>query len=421
MNIARLIRTRHWVQWVFLGSLILFPFTGLFHFDMGNGYVYVAGWQVWFDDYYLMLGVVGTVFFAATAFFYPLGQSFCGWLCPQFAVSELLGGMIRRLLGRNVLAGFDPEREGGRSKRRSISLVAAWVLLGLAVALVSVVGTFTILHYFYPTSELLTKLTSLSQNKLFWSFAVILLWLFALDFGFFRHFWCKYMCAFGLYQYLFRGRDTLRIRFQEERADDCRSCTLCRDVCPMDLDPCQPEIYTRCINCGICIDACESYMGRFDKPRLLDFGFGNREGQLIRIESNASPVKNARVIWPLVGTALSAALLVMGLVNFSPLKLTLQQDRPDAASSGIRYGAEAVNKGTSSVTYTVRVEGLPAGQVNLGKDTITLAVGEHTRVPLRVSQEGLKTNTPYPFEVLFTDVDSGAVYREFATYFMPEF
>jgi len=420
VNIQRLILWRHWVPWGTLAVIVLLPFTGLLRVDVGLGYVLVAGYQVWFDDYYLMLGAVGVAFFAASALFYPLGQSFCGWMCPQHTVSELLRGVIQRLLGRNVLAGFNPEREAGGMKAHSpLARFAGWTMFAVLVVAISAVAAVTILHYFYPTSELLERLSGVTGDKLFWGFLLVIGWLFALDFGFFRHFWCKYMCAFGLYQYLFRGRDTLRIRFDDTRQDDCQRCTLCQDVCPVDLDPRQPEIFTRCINCGICIDACESYLGRFDKKRLLSFGFGSQDGKLIRIESSASPVRNPRLLWPLLGVVVSACLLVVGVMNFSPLKLTLQQGRVVPGSAGVSYGIEVANKGVDLARYSVRVTGLPEAQVTLGRAQLELGVGEHTRVPIQVRQEGLERNRPYPFEVVLTHLSNGVEYREFGTYFMP--
>lgn len=420
MSIQQLIRLRHWVQWLFLGIIVAIPFTGWLRINLASGYIDVVGWQVWFDDSTLMLGGLGLILSAGAVFFYPLGQSFCGWLCPQHTVSELLESIIRRLLGRNALAGFDPEKPGSRSKRHGTGKILAWIGFTLTVIVVAAVATLTVLSYYNPTSELLEKLSHVGRNRMFWAFVTALFFLFALDFGLFRHFWCKHLCIVGLFQSVFRGRDTLQIRFESDRESDCKSCSLCQDVCPVDMDPRQPEIYTRCINCGICIDACESYLGRFDKPRLLNFGMGSQSAQLIRIESGHSPVRNARVIWPLLGVLLSLAVLGVGIANYSPLNLTLQMQHPEAGGTGIRFSAEAVNKGKLPVAYAIRIDGFAEGQVHLGRTTTNLAVGEQAHIPLRVAQHGLQTDTPYPFEVVFTNMESGVEQRVSATYFMPQ-
>ncbi|MBI5136095.1 MAG: 4Fe-4S binding protein [Nitrospirae bacterium] len=420
MNTRKLIRLRHGSQWAFLALVVLFPLSGLLWFDAANGRFFVADHQVWMEDVWVVLGAVGLLWFLASAFFYPLGQSFCGWLCPQHTVSEFLDGMLRRLLGRRVDTGFAPERVTGHAKVRRFALAGAWAAFGATTLVFALGATVTTLHYFMPTAGLLDQFGDLGRDKLFLGFLVVLFWFFALDFGFVRHFWCRYMCAYGLYQYLFRGRDTLRIRFQEARAADCGRCTLCKDVCPMDLDPRQPEIYTRCINCAICIDACESYLGRFGKDGLLSFGFGNAQGELIRIQGGGSPVRSPRVFWPLAGAVLSGLLLVYGVATFSPIRLSVHQERVVyGVDGGINFKVAVTNKAGVPITLRVAVEGLPAANVALHRPEVTVGVGEAAAVPFRVEHAGLANDRPYPFRLILTRADGGATFSTDATYFMP--
>ena len=173
MNIQKLIRIRHWVQWGFLALIVALPFTGLFRMDAATGRFLVAGHQVWVDDFWVVLGAVGTIVFAASAFFYPLGQSFCGWMCPQHTVSEFIGGLVRKLMGRRVLAGFDPERQAGRARAKGGRLVGAWALFIVVVMAVSIGAALTIMHYFYTTSEMWQQLTDVGGNLRFWGFLVV--------------------------------------------------------------------------------------------------------------------------------------------------------------------------------------------------------------------------------------------------------
>ncbi len=419
MNTTRLLRLRRTVQWVTLLGVCALPFLGGVQINVEDGRLLLFGRQIGFGDAYLMLGGLGLMLSVGALLFYPLGQSFCGWMCPQNTVSELMGGLLQRLLGRHASDSLDPQKGSAHTGRRGLARVAAWLAFACVVLVISVVATGTVLHYYHPTSELLENLSNVAHHKTFWAFAVMLLVLFVLDFGLFRHVWCKYMCVAGLIQSLFRGRDTLQIRFDTARADDCRSCSLCQEVCPVDLDPRQPEVDTRCFNCGICIDACDSYLGRFDKPRLLNFGMGTRAAQLIRIEGGKSPLWSGRTLWPLAGMALSITVLLVGLSQSTALGLSLQAQRPEPGGTGIRFSAEVVNHKTTAATYTVRVEGLPPGQIQMGRTTITLAAGERLQLPLRVTQEGLANDRPYPISLVFTDTASGAVEQVSATYFMP--
>ena len=403
-----------------MAVVVLLPFTGLIRIDPGNGLLLIAGRQVWLDEFFLVFGAAGVVLFAASAFFYPLGQSFCGWLCPQFTVSEFLGDMVRSLLGRRVTASLDPDRVAGRSKQKSGALVAAWGAFALAVIVFSVGATLTVLHYFYPLEVLWQKLMHPGRDALFVTFFAVPLSLFLLDFGFFRHFWCKYLCMFGVYQYLYRGRDTLQIRFEEARAGDCQRCTLCNDVCPMDLDPRQPEIYTRCINCGICIDACESYLGRFGRDKLLSFGFGTQRQELIRIGEGGSTVRAPKVIWPAIGVVLCLGLVVFGMIQFEPIKMMVHSEPTDyTVADGIGYTAVVINKGVTPATFDIALDGLPEGQAAMGRQRITLGMGERTTLPFKVTHAGLEHDRTYPFRFILTDTESGARYETKASYFMP--
>lgn len=419
VNIDNMTRRRHLVQWSVLALVVLFPFTGLFEFSPGRGVLRLGDHLFYLQDFSVIVGAIGVLLFTATVFFYPLGQSFCGWMCPQFTVSEALSKLLQKLLGRHMNTGFDPDRDANRTGRSTRDIWLGWLQFAGAVTAFSLVGTLTVMHYIYPTSELLAQLMAPWGNLLFVGFFVMLTVYFVFDFGLMRHFWCRYMCAFGLYQYLFRGRDTLRIRYSEERASDCKSCTLCKDVCPMGLDPRQPEIYTRCINCGICIDGCESYMGRFDKPRLLEFGFGSAQGELLRIESGRPMLRSPRVFWPLAGALGSAGLLMFGLMTFVPLELRVHQDHMKfGEDGGVSYSVVIHNRVGEATDVMLAVSGLPEGQATLAQPHVRVSEGTRVRVPLQIDQHGLEFNKPYPFTLTLTTDDGLSLATE-TIYMLP--
>ncbi len=56
----------------------------------------------------------------------------------------------------------------------------------------------------------------------------------------------------------------------------CKSCHACQTVCPVDIDPRNPEnlvvgVGEGCFNCGECIDACSYVRVPQGEQKLLSF------------------------------------------------------------------------------------------------------------------------------------------------------
>ncbi|MBI5136324.1 MAG: 4Fe-4S binding protein [Nitrospirae bacterium] len=422
MIAAKLIRIRHGIQWALLAAFVVLPFTGLFRVDVSSGRFLIGGMQIWWDDFFIVFPFWAMIFFSMTAFYSNFGMIFCGWMCPQHTLSEWLNGLARRLLGRRVLAGISPERAEGRSKRKRIGLVLAGLAFTLVVVLVAAVLTLASLRYFFTLDDLWGHFAQGRFNLYIAVFTIMLGTFVVIDLGLLRHFWCKYMCPYGLWQYMFRNRDTLQIRFAAERAADCRSCSLCKDVCPMDLDPRQPEVYTRCINCAICIDACEGYLGRFGKGPILSFGFGTRREELIRIQTRRGRVVTPSVLWPVGGVLVSALTLAYGVATFDPLKMVVHPERAvsmRATADHAAYSVHLVNKGSGPQVFRLSVDGLPAALVDMERGEVRLPVAEKAEVPLIVRHGGLAYDRPYPFRVLAVAADGGRFVAD-AVYYQPD-
>ena len=436
MTAAGLIRVRHLVQWGLLAAFVLIPFTGLFRVDVATGRFLIAGYQIWWDDFFIVFGFWAMLFFSMTAFYANFGMIFCGWMCPQHTLSEWLNGVIRRMLGRRLLVGISPERVAGRSKRKKLPLVLAWVGFVLLVLVVSALLTLSVLHYFFPFAELWGHFIGGRYNAYIAVFSILLGAFTVVDLGLLRHFWCKYMCPYGLWQYMFRGPGTLQIRFDASRADDCRKCTLCKDVCPVDLEPTQPEVYTRCINCAICIDACASYMGRFGKQSLLSFGFGTQSQELVRIEKKRSLFINGGVLWPVSGMLAATCLFAWGVHTFEPIRLVIHQETTYelaapggqaqktaselAAPAGLVYRAVIVNKDDRSRTFSLAVTGPEQRPVALDEKQVVIGAGKEATVTFFVPHAGLEYDRPYPVTLTATRSDTGRRTQAEEVYYLPD-
>jgi len=422
MNGAQTIRTRRSIGWALLTFFVVLPFTGMFQIDVSSGRFLIAGFQIWWDDFFIVFPFWAMVFFSMTTFYSNFGMIFCGWMCPQNTLSEGLNNLFKILLGRRLLVGISPERAGGRSKQKSGRLVLAWVVIIAVVLLLSTVLTLALLRYFFSFEVMWAHFVEGEYNLYISVFTIMLGTFIVVDLGLLRFFWCKYMCPYGLWQYMFRNRDTLQIRFAETRQADCKSCSLCKDVCPMDLDPRQPEIYTRCINCAICIDACEGYMGRFDKQPLLQFGFGTQREELIRIESKRSRLFTQSVMWPFSGVLIAASVFAYGVASFNPVKIVVNQPQVAAyeASDYLDFSISIMNKSRVPQVFNLSLDGLPDSLVTLSQRQVAVAVGEAVEVAVRVQHGELAYNRSYPFRVLAKGVEKGDRFVAEGVYFLPD-
>ena len=140
----------------------------------------------------------------------------------------------------------------------------------------------TLLTYLLPPQLIWSSLFSgtLTANQL--RFLLVGTAVFAAEFAFARHLFCRFGCAVGLFQSLawMANPRGLVVSFERERARDCRTCqseqrsapahaalaapdaplgNACDSVCPMRLQP--RNIKRRmfsCVQCGQCLDACDS-------------------------------------------------------------------------------------------------------------------------------------------------------------------
>ncbi len=220
--------------------------------------------------------VVGGFLFVAWRY----GRLYCGWLCPHFSIVELLNDLLHRAIGKLSLWDRLPVKRAGRRPDGRW-----WPVFGLACALLGFVWAITLASYLLPPRELWSGLWNgtLTPNQA--RFIGIGTLVFTAEFAFARHLFCRFGCAVGLFQSLMwmanpRG---MVVAFKREQARDCKSCDIspglsgsaCDTACPMRLNPRNiKRMMFSCVQCGQCLDACESSQGRRDKAPLLEWQVG---------------------------------------------------------------------------------------------------------------------------------------------------
>ncbi|RMH50110.1 MAG: 4Fe-4S binding protein [Zetaproteobacteria bacterium] len=363
---GRLHPARRAVQLLTLALLVAIPVSGLFRIDPVDGAFVVAGRQIWFSDAFIVLGFWIFVASLLVIFYSLAGAAFCGWMCPQNTLSEWANQITRSMLGRNArimdMTGDDVQialrRSGWQNK----------VALFLLLLAVSMVVALVPLLYFYPPSAIWSFLTFREDPRLagslHWIYTVCVVVVF-LDVAVIRHLMCRYMCIYRIWQHSFKTRDTLRVRYDAARADDCARCHYCVDHCFVDIDPRNTEVFDSCVNCGACIAACDELHRRSRKLQggsLLHFVIGGEKHRGIH-DTLSSIATRSRAA--LAFTIAGGAIFFFGLTHYEPMHLAVYRSEAWQGRDLIGYRIEVANKLYAPMDVRLEVRGLKEGDYTL--------------------------------------------------------
>jgi len=205
-------------------------------------------------------------------FGFILGRFFCGWLCPEGALFEWADFLTRKLTGKTSLwKKYSPfnTRKDKPSKRDSLIYLPLAILSMLVIPLVIGAG---LTGYFISPERIWRELINLNPSFGVRAGIIGVSIYILLSSILVRHVLCKYVCAAGLMQMLFGWISpfSLRLIFLKEDARRCTDCKRCEEVCFMDVKPRKNSRDISCVNCGLCIEACNKELG--DGLFKLKFG-----------------------------------------------------------------------------------------------------------------------------------------------------
>ena len=203
-------------------------------------------------DRVLLLSLAAPVLFTLI-----FGRVFCGWICPQNTLSELVD---RASAAFGIRRPVTPRRP--RAFPRMILLAAILVLLALTgiplASLLSAPGIMSV-----QTAQIITQGTVGLELALIGLIVVTELFLV-------RRAWCNYVCPVGSFLGILRTPRTMKIAFEPDAQRPCGKCLACADACRLGLDPMQAGLYPQCHNCGACVEACRA-MKAGKKPLAFKF------------------------------------------------------------------------------------------------------------------------------------------------------
>lgn len=383
MSAAKLHWPRRAMQLATIFLFVLIPALGWFRIDLVAGTFVVAGRQVGWSEISLMLGFTTVLIALAIISYASVGAVWCGWACPQNAISEWANNLTHKLLGKR--ADVSVENRDARvaaSKNKALNWI---ILIGSFLAVSVVLGVIPFFYFFSPQEVWTLVLngdgTTLStfMHRLYFVSVVA----FFLDISGIRYFWCDYACAYRFGQRFFKTQDALHIAYDKSRSADCTKCNYCAASCIVDIDPSNFKATDTCINCGECVDACDRLHEKEGTKGLLRFslaeakpGSSGKKGLFARVS-----------LWVWLILLAGTAMTGWGMYNYSPYNIVAYRSEKSAGVSVSDYKIQISNKLYSPAQLSLSIKGLPEGSYQLGTDKLEMAPASRMDVNLHISPD----------------------------------
>jgi cytochrome c oxidase accessory protein FixG len=251
--------------------------------------------ELWPQEVYYLTGLL--IIAAVTLFLMNAvaGRVWCGYLCPQTVWTDLFQTIERWVEGdrrEHLLRdskGWTVERAARLALKHFLWLMVAWWTGGAWVL------------YFADAPTLVRDLATLNAPFIAYLWIGILTLTTYTLAGYMREQVCLYMCPWPRIQAALTDEHALNVTYRYDRgeprasvkksaallarglpAGDCIDCLQCVHVCPTGVDI-RGGSNLGCIQCGLCIDACDAVMTKIGRPTRLiaydtDINIARRNG-----------------------------------------------------------------------------------------------------------------------------------------------
>jgi cytochrome c oxidase accessory protein FixG len=357
--------------------------------DLPNRRFYFFFIEIWPQEVYYLTGLL--ILAALTLFLINAvaGRVWCGYLCPQTVWTDLFQTIERWVEGdrrehlQRDAGAWSVDRVARLGLKHFLWLMVAWWTGGAwvlyfsdAPTLVKELATFEAPAIAYIWIGILTLTT--------YSFA-----------GLMREQVCLYMCPWPRIQAALTDEHALNVTYRYDRgepraslkkadvlrgrglpAGDCVDCLQCVHVCPTGVDIRNgPNL--GCIQCGLCIDACDAVMSKTGRPaRLIAY---DTDINIHLRQDNRPPVyKIVRPRTALYATIIAfvGGLMLYTLATRRSEGISVIHDRNPIfvrlSDGAIRnaFTVRILNKALETRLFELTVEGMPGIEVILVGDTV---------------------------------------------------
>jgi cytochrome c oxidase accessory protein FixG len=371
--------------------------------DMTNARLFFFWIEIWPQEIYFLTGALILGAFALFAVSSLFGRLWCGFTCPQTVWTDLFMFVERWIEGdRNARMKLDAGPRNGIYWARKIAKHGAWVLIAAAT------GGAWIMYFNDAPTITRQFFTGEAGVTVYFFFALFAGFTYLLA-GWAREQVCTYMCPWPRFQAAMLDENSLVVTYRDWRGEprgkakaegvgDCVDCAACLHVCPTGVDIRDGQ-QLECIGCGLCMDACDSVMGKLGRPKglvafetLKNLSASAAAAATLppgseRQQAGMAARRVPRFIRPrtiMYAGALAVVALVMlgAFLMRSTLDVTVLRDRAPLfvrlSDGGIRnaYTVKIVNKTRDEVPLTLTLEA-PAGLCLTVQDVEAIGEGRY--------------------------------------------
>ena len=352
--------------------------------DMPHRRAYFFFIEIWPQEVYYLTGLL---ILAAMALFLMnalAGRIWCGYLCPQtvwtdlfMAVERLIEGDRRERMQRDA-GPFTVEVFALKLLKHTFWLLIAWWTGGAWVL------------YFDDAPTLVMQLLTFQGSATAYISIFVLTFTTYTFAGLMREQICLYACPWPRIQAALTDEHALNVTYRYDRGEqrmslkkaavlraagepvgDCIDCQQCVAVCPTGVDI-RNGPTLGCIQCGLCIDACDDVMTKIHRPTRLiaydtDVNIKRRQSGLPNI---FKPFRARTFLYAFV-ISVVGGMMVYQLVTRAPSTITVIHDRNPVyvklSDGRIRnaYSVRIANMLNDPRTYSFKVLGMDKAQVDI--------------------------------------------------------
>jgi cytochrome c oxidase accessory protein FixG len=403
--------------------------------DFPNRRFYFFFIEIWPQEFYYLTGLL--IVAAMTLFLMNAvaGRVWCGYLCPQTVWTDLFQTIERWCEGdrrAHLLRDQQPwtiERLARSGLKHFLWLMVAWWTGGAWVL------------YFADAPTLVRELATLQAPLVAYAWIGILTFTTYALAGHMREQVCLYMCPWPRIQAALTDEHALNVTYRHDRgeprgsvkksaalrregkpAGDCIDCYQCVYVCPTGIDI-RNGSNLGCIQCGLCIDACDAVMVKIGRPpRLIaydtDLNVKRRQDGL----PTAFRFVRLRTVLYAAVIAVVGAVMLYALATRSQEAISVIHDRNPLyvrlTDGELRnaFTIRILNKALTSRSFVLTVEGLNdidlkvIGERATTGRSVTVTVGPDRTHELRAlvsTYEALPPAASIPLTFRITDPKTG--------------
>jgi cytochrome c oxidase accessory protein FixG len=371
--------------------------------DFAHGRLYAFFIEIWPQELYYLTGLLLLACAILVLMNTLGGRVWCGFFCPQTIWTDLFLLVERRIEGdrRQRLL----KRQAPLSARRLFEIVgkhAAWILISLATG-------GALVFYFTDAPTLLGDMARGQASLLALTWILVFAGTTYTLAGFARENVCGFMCPWPRLQGAIWDPEALTVNYRDyrgeqrmsakkaverrargEQAGDCVDCNQCVAVCPIGIDIRQgPNI--ACINCGLCVDACDGVMAKLGRSRGL---IAYESWTNIERGRKGEPLHKWTLRPKAIGLAAFCVVLAGGMsyvfATRSTTSLSIEHDRNPRfvllSNGDVRnaYDVKIVNHGGTARAFGLRVEGIGDSRLDIlgasAEGTITVAPDDSQKI-----------------------------------------